>query len=262
MDSFFNKSRPERWAQPDYTIHPSGCGNPCALSIELGMLGHKGAVKGKNVRRMDNGTDAHTRWERYLREAGVLVAAEWNIKLVDPVVSGRIDAIVQNPLAGDLYLVEIKTTNSRKFAELAKPTADPVMNGAQLYRWHREWYLQFVFYLTHTDYLGRQLAGGMFIIENTDTQDYMHVYAKPSAEHIAEAERNAVAAQRAVLGGEIIRRPFPRGDSACRWCDHVALCGLLDEGDSDAWILTAGQFKKLNLKLTTKPPESGRGATP
>ena len=262
MDSYFNKSSAERWSQPDYTIHPSGCGNPCALSIELGMLGHRGPMKGKNRRRMDNGTDAHTRWERYLHEMGVLVVAEWNVKLVDPVTSGRVDAIIQNSATGDLYLVEVKTTNARKFGELPKPTADPAMNGAVLYKWHREWYLQFAFYLAHTDYNGRRLAGGLFIIENTDDQNYVLVYAKPSAEHTAEAERNATNAQRAILQGEVPSRPFPRGDHACRWCDHVVYCGLLDEGDEDAWSLISGQFKKLKLTLKRSLPGSGPGATP
>jgi hypothetical protein len=211
---------------------------------------------------MDNGIAAHERWTRYFREMGILVAAEWNLKLVDPVTSGKLDDIIQNPGTGDLYMVEVKTTNTRKFGELSKPIADHAANGVMLYRWHREWYLQFVFYLTHADYNGRRFEGGMFIVENTDNQDYMIIYAKPSAEHIAEAERNAVAAQRSVMHGEVISRPFQRGDHACRWCDHVALCGLLDEGDENAWSLTASQFKRLSLTLKTKPPAGGPGVTP
>jgi hypothetical protein len=254
VDNYFATKSPERWVQPDYTIHPSGSGPPCALAIELWMLGHRGEVKSRNRRRMDNGTDAHTRWQRYFAEMRILVAKEWPLRGIDPTVSGKIDLILQNPATGNLSVGEIKTTNSRKFASLPAATADRTANAKLMYAWHREWFLQFVWYSVDGDYNGRKFTEKFFLIENTDDQDFRIIYVEPTPEHIEEARRAAVAAQNAILGGELLVRSFAKGDRGCKWCDHDGVCDLLSNGEAGTWETIKKQFKRLGIQLKTPGP--------
>jgi len=255
IDDHFKGASPELWGQPDYTIHPSSAGPPCARAIELWMLGHRGEVKSRNRRRMDNGTAAHTRWQRYFADMRILVAKEWPLRGLDPTVSGKIDLILQNPATGSLSVGEIKTTNSRKFAALPASTADRTLNAKLMYAWAREWFLQFVWYSTDGDYNGRKFAEKFFLIENTDDQDYRIIYVEPTPEHIAEAHRCAVAAQDAIMGGEVLARPFLKGDTACKYCDHSGACDSLCDGESTTWEKIQRQFKRLGIPLKTPRPD-------
>lgn len=262
IDAHFKSASPERWVKPDYTIHPSGCGSPCARDIELGMLGHRPAVKERNRRRMDNGTDGHTRWQRYFADMGVLVAKEHPLRVADPRVSGRIDLVLQNPGTGALAVGEIKTTNSRKFTQLPTATADRAVNARALYAWHREWFLQFTWYCTFGDYEGRKFAEKFFLVENTDNQDYRIIWLEPEPEHIEECQLNSVRAQQHASSGMLIPRLFEPTSKECKGCERRPLCEALEAGEETAWMTLESQAKKLNVKWLTGRPQTGPGAQP
>ena len=259
VDHYFEAKEPERWKKPDFTIHPSGSGDPCARSVQIGMLGHRAAVRSRNRRRMDNGTDAHTRWQRYFADMGVMVAKEWRVRMVEPVVSGRMDLILQNSATGNLAVGEIKTTNSRKFSQLPRSTGEREVNARALYAWHREWFLQFVWYATFGDYNGRKFTEKFFLVENTDNQDYRIIWVEPTADQIEECQATVKPAQVAIQAGEILSCPFERGCKTCKSCDHEKVCRALAGGDEEIWQLIKDQFRKLQLTLKTEPPRPGPG---
>lgn len=253
MDDFFAHKEPERWVQPDATIHPSGAGHICALNVELGLLGHRAEVKSRNRRRMDNGQDAHERWQRYFREKGILVASEWPVKSDDPSLSGRIDLILQNPFTGALAAGEIKTTNTRKFSQLPTATGDRAVNARGLYSWHRDWFVQFTWYCTYGNYNGRAFDEKFFLVENTDNQDYKIIWVDPQPEHVAECSKGREA-QNAAREGRLLDRPYEKGDKVCQICDRAQLCDMLADGEAEAWAIIQDQLRKLRGPGTAPPP--------
>jgi len=74
-----------------------------------------------SLRYMNNGTYGHLRWEEHLKNAGILYSAEKSIPShPDLPLQGQFDFIVKNS-QGEKYLLELKTTNSRKWNSLTEP---------------------------------------------------------------------------------------------------------------------------------------------
>lgn len=266
VDEFYSSRSPERWVKPDLTIHPSAAGHECPRAIELQLLGHRGAVKERNRRRMDNGSDAHRRWQRDFREMGLLVAHEHPVSHDDPVISGSMDLVLRNPLTGSVAFGEIKTTNTRKFGQLPQASQDRAANARGMRSWHRDWFVQFTLYCEYGRYNGAGPDERFFLIENTDNQDYRIIWVEPTPDQVEEAKRAPAEAQVAARSGKVIVRPFEKGSKACQWCDHAQVCDLLSEGEVETWAMVRDQFRRLGipLRLTPEgsPPPSGPGATP
>ena len=249
VDRFFDKTaRRESWGKADPTIHPSGAGSPCERGIELGMLGHRTSIPGPSRRRMDNGTDMHERWGRYLKDMGILVAKEAPVKLADPIVSGRLDAVVQNPASGKRTLIELKSVNSHGFRQLPRSTSDKKNNMRAMYSWNQPWgrgyVLQFTWYYQHGDTDGTKFNDAVFLFECKDTQEYKIIYVEPTEEMVLESRQRPVAAQNAFLEGKLIDRPYAAGHPVCRKCDREVLCTSLEEQDDEAWQIVIEQFRK------------------
>lgn len=245
---FRNGSTKERWIDPDPAIRPSGAGSVCPRDIQLGMLGHRPGIKGDSRRRMDNGTLLHERWERYLKETGVMVASEVPIKLSDPVVSGRLDAILQHPEEGHFTVVEIKSVNSRGFKTLPSSTPDRKVNFNLLTRWNQPYGLsyckQLLWYLTYGRWNGKEFSEAAFLFENKDTQEFRIIYVEPTEEVLAEYQKIPVSAQQAYLSGELIERPFVRTSKTCQNCDRLKVCNGLEDGDEEIVAVINRQLEK------------------
>lgn len=255
IDQYFDRrSARETWGQPNPSIRPSGSGSPCERDIELGMAGHRSAIAGQSRRRMDNGSGMHERWQRYLREMQILVVKESPVNVADPMVTGRLDVVVQNPASGKLALGELKSVHSRGFQSLPRVTADRKANMRALYSWNQPWgrgyVIQDCWYFEFGDVNGRKFDENFFLFENKDTQDYKVIYVEPTPELLAEAKEKPVAAQNAFLEGKLLDRPFQRGHPVCRRCDREKACDLLEDGDDAAWQVLIEQFRKGGITAT------------
>lgn len=240
VDMEQEKGAPERWVAPDLTIHPSWGGGECPREIQLTMLGHRDKIEPKSRRRMDNGTDAHTRWQRYFKEVGLLVDCEIRLNLTDPLWSGSADVILQNPVTGRKYVGELKTMHSRRWAKVPAQVYDRYEMMRQLALVERKYVNQLTQYIVKLRQEGYGVEEeGFFLFENTDTQEYKVRYCAPDRDMQESAFANAVLAQEASLEGRLIDPPFKRKSLTCRACYRERLCYDIQDGEAPLDIVRA-----------------------
>lgn len=106
-------------------LHVSNLGDDARVLVLrfLGLL--KEHIPAHNARAMGTGTAIHGRWEKDLRQAGLLVAAEKNVVPLPglEVLRGRLDFIVKSRklVSGPLFLLELKTRNPYGFGQTEVP---------------------------------------------------------------------------------------------------------------------------------------------
>lgn len=227
----------ETWRETDLAIHPSSLGSSCELALQWGLLGHRGPLTNKSRRRMDNGTNAHTRWGGEFESAGLLVAAELPVRNDRPLVKGSMDFILRRPVVGSLALVELKTTGERYFNSL-RFGADRRFNMELIKQWRPGYAHQLAVYQKYGTYEGRRFDETFFLLENTNDQSFKVVPVVSWPELEDEALRYAVTAQEKLRRGELVARPYSRGSAICRQCDHEALCARYEDGD----LTTVGEI--------------------
>lgn len=66
-----------------------------------------------------NGTAVHSRWEKWIADAGILIGKEQNVRCSDPPVRGRYDWKVL--LGGLPWIGELKSINARDYTDLKEP---------------------------------------------------------------------------------------------------------------------------------------------
>ncbi len=252
IDQFFDsKTTGESWRPASPAIHPSGAGGPCERDIEFGLLGHRTSFPGSARRRMDNGTAMHTRWEDYFKDMQILVSKETPVKLNDPIVSGRLDAVVQNPATGKKLLIELKSVNSHGFRQLPRSSQDRKLNMRAMYSWNQPWgrgyVFQFIWYFMHGGPGGTKFEEAAFLFECKDTQEIKIIYVDPPDDMVAESRERPMLAQGAFLEGRLLDRPFQVGHPVCRKCDREPLCNKLEEGDDESWQRVVEQFRKAGI---------------
>lgn len=225
---------PERWGTPNIEVHPSSAGSACPRDIQLGMLGHKTEVKAQNRRRMDNGTDAHTRWSRELKEKGLLVSAGVRLK-VPGEWSGEYDLLCRNPKTGATHLGEIKTINSNGYASLPAQDPDLVRMAYAMFKAKPAYTYQLCqYYVMFRD----KVEGGLspdcfFLFENTDTQAFKIIWVKFDERMMEAAFKNSTAARQATLDGYLIEPPFRRRSITCSRCYRELVCYRLQDGEKE-----------------------------
>lgn len=223
---------PERWITPNIEVHPSSAGSACPRDIQLGMLGHKTEIKGLNRRRMDNGTDAHSRWSRELSEKGLLVSAGVRLK-VPGEWSGEYDLLCKNPKSGETHLGEIKTINSNGYSSLPSQDPDPVRMAYAMCKAKMAYTYQLCqYYVMFKD----RIEGGLsrdcfFLFENTDTQAFKIIWVRFDDKMMEAAFKNSDAARKATLEGRLIEPPFKRRSMPCSRCYRELVCYRLQDGE-------------------------------
>lgn len=223
----------ERWVQPNVEVHPSSAGSACARDIQLGMLGHKTGIKALNRRRMDNGTDAHTRWSKELAAKGLLVSAGVRFK-VPGEWSGEYDLLCKNPKSGEVHLGEIKTINSNGYSSLPPQDPDPVRMAYAMAKAKMAYTYQLCQY--YVMFKG-QVEGGIspdcfFLFENTDTQAFKIIWVRFDDRMMADAFKNSTIAREASLSGSLIAPPFRRRSITCSRCYRELICYRIQDGES------------------------------
>lgn len=109
--------RPSKFTQKK-TFSPSSIGYGNATCPRYWYIAFDGAEfvengDGLGVAVMANGTAAHSRIQKALKDSGVLVAEEVEIKLADPPVRGYMDVMIR--IDDEVVVGEIKTTSDQIF---------------------------------------------------------------------------------------------------------------------------------------------------
>jgi len=227
---------PERWEEPRLTIHPSGAGSACLRNVQIAMLGHRTGFTPHSLRRMRNGTKAGERWDVELRGLGLVVESELRLGNDDQDWSGRMDFLVRHPMTGRLYVVELKTMNQFRFKRFPAQLEDRVAMTGLLERYERGYTYQL---LQYVDEGMKQLGAepeGIFLIENTDTQDYVVRYIMSTPEFVRRSYDIQRQGQAAARAGVLVPPPFKRMSKTCRSCYREAVCYRLQDGEATATV--------------------------
>ncbi len=195
---------------------------------------------------MDNGTFAHTRWEGYLKEMGILHSCEVNVRGTDPLFNGTCDLVVQNPTTGKLHIGEIKTMNQPRWKRVPEQHPNKELMMRHLMATERPYVYQLTMYVVMIPkVIDLEISNDcFFLFENTDTQEFKIRWGSPDARLKEEAFKNATEAQKAALEHRLIDPPYRRDSQTCMSCYKKEMCYKLQDGDEEAW-------EKVNERLAT-----------
>lgn len=115
--AYLKQKRENKWTQKK-TFSPSSIGYGHAVCPRYWYHAFTGAEfveggDGLGIAVMANGTAAHSRIQAALKESGVLVAEEVEIKMTDPPIRGYMDVLIS--IDGESVVGEIKTTSDNIF---------------------------------------------------------------------------------------------------------------------------------------------------
>ena len=115
--AYIGKRRDSGWVQKK-TFSPSSLGYGHAVCPRFWYLSFEGYnyidnTDAKGIVTMETGTVSHQRIQSALRDAGILLAEEIEVKLTDPPIRGFVDVLVQ--VGEDVVIGEIKTTGQDIF---------------------------------------------------------------------------------------------------------------------------------------------------
>lgn len=165
---------------------------------------------------MQTGTDAHARIQKALKDAGVLIEAEHEIRYQDPPIHGFIDAIVE--IDGERAVLEIKTTREEAFRAYQ---ASMRANATHMY--------QILLYLKVTG-----LKTGVILYENRNDLSVLTIRVDLDEENEAIIDealdwmRQVWAAYEA---GQTPKCAFRKDSKACKACPFYPECSEAGEGD-------------------------------
>lgn len=199
--------------KPDGFYHPSMAGD-CPRSIWYYQMGADFTpFSGEVMRKMDNGTDAHTRIQRYLKGMGVLVRAEGavNYDIAKPApkigVVGSCDGVIKD--VGKEKLLEFKTAMSWSYNQVVK-------NKAPLKGHFEQWNLYSY---------GDRIWEGIILYENKDTQQLFPILVKfDKAVFNNTIEKFKLVQTHIKLGRPPDRPAKGMSDKACLYCNYKDIC--------------------------------------
>lgn len=226
----------EEWRHPLLRMRPSSAGTDCVRAAQLSMLGHRGSNTAKSMRRMLNGTLSHDRWTEELEDAGLLVVANERLDVPSENWSGELDAIVKHPIAHRNHIAEIKTMNARRYRNVPPQKKDYTEMAQVLLGSERGYVYQLTQYIVmfQAHYKTHRVEDvGIFIFENTDTQEYKVRYLLPTPEMRVNAFRVQREALEKLQQTELVDAPYVKMSQTCRWCSHESLCYALQDGDEE-----------------------------
>lgn len=158
---------------------------------------------------MDSGTAAGERIATLFENAGILNAAEVEVRHEDPPIFGYMDLAVT--WQGEEMVGEVKTTKTESFSQRAAQMKAP---GYQL--------IQLLIYM-HVFKKDK----GFFVIEDKNTHELLIIPVKMTDEHRELIER-VFAWMRTVhtnaLEGELPKRPFTKSNYNCKSCPVRNTC--------------------------------------
>lgn len=121
---------------------------------------------GKSITNMDSGTDRHTRIQKAMEDAGILVSKEVSTSYDDPPIFGYVDSFIN--FKDSEYIVEIKTCNNDSFDRHKKS------NSASSYH-----ILQLLIYMKIY-----KKTKGIILYENKNTHDLLAIPININQNHV------------------------------------------------------------------------------
>lgn len=238
IDDYYEISSKEMWeSEPNLAIHPSSSSGSCVRSMQLGMLGHR-VAKTVTRRRLENGTDAHERWNTLFEDLGLLSEANVRLELTSPVVwSGEVDVILKHPISGKLIIGELKTMNSQRWEQLPSQAVRYTDMMEDLFALEERYAIQLTQYLHVFNGIKGTDRLGFFLFENTDTQEYKILWVEPTDEHVDRAFGIPLDAQNNLYEGILVDAPFAKDSNVCRLCKRQEICFALQDGTDIALAL-------------------------
>lgn len=188
-------------------FHPSSTN----LCKRWAYLRFEGAEVEKKIpprlqRIFDNGHDVHARYQRYFEEMGILIEAEKEIKITDPVpIKGSVDGIL-NWTEHIPYELKSISPERFEFRRAYKKPDENTYRQAQLY----------VYALDHDS---------IFVIyENKGTQEILIFHIPRDDEFIKKELRRLTKIWEMYQSGLRPKRPYARESKHCQDCDLEKYC--------------------------------------
>jgi hypothetical protein len=205
------------------TFSPStigyGHGN-CARYWYIAFTGaeFKETADAQGLANMQNGTAAHDRIQKVLKETGKLKDVEIEVTYDDPPIRGFVDAVLE--WEGNEVVAEIKTAKQEVY-DIRKSSMKPSSNHL----------LQLLIYMKIL-----KTSQGVFIYENKNDQELVLIPIKVSEKYIKIIEDLFTWLRKVRASydtGELPNRAFTKSKPACKGCPVFDICWKeLPEGEN------------------------------
>jgi len=211
-DAKSNVERAKKTELEGPRFYPSSA-NKCSRYIVYDMLGYpKPPKEPKLIRIMENGNSMHERYQTWFEEMGILVANEFPIKVPELRISGRLDSIITTkdiiPGVDDVAIVELKSANDKKFAQMVKSN-EP----------NPDYYAQIQLYMELL-----KIPYGLIFIENKNNQEILEFLVDYDPEFGKRLLEKVVMVNDCVTKKELPRREYIKSSYECKWCDYHDTC--------------------------------------
>lgn len=212
---YLKQGRPDGFTQKE-SFAPSGIGYGKGTCPRFWYYALNGAEYEENVlpqhiASMAYGTEAGVRIAKLFDEAGILIEAEAEARLLDPPIFGYIDAIVD--WNGEHVVAEVKTTRQESFT-LRATTMQPTIYNL----------IQILLYM-HI----KNMRRGFLLYENKNTQEFVTIPVEMTEENAALVEKVLawlrVVHANATEEKKLPTRPFPSiKNKVCKQCPVKKVC--------------------------------------
>lgn len=224
IESQYTKDQGGESFKTKTSFSPSSIGGYNGLCPRYWYLAFSGAnfvdsFDAMGIANMENGKDRHERLQTLLKESGILVDEEVEIKMTNPPVRGFIDVLIR--WEGEVVVGEIKTCRQEMFLfrqTQMKPSAQHL--------------LQILIYLKAT---GKKQ--GFLLYENKNSQEFLVIPVEMNEKNEAILEE-ALEWMRMVYdnfeNGELPKRPVGKKNKICKGCPLYNECwNVKPEGTMD-----------------------------
>lgn len=172
----------------------------------------------KNYLRLEDGTNVHTKLQKYLKEAGILLEKEGLVKDELLGIRGHFDGVIHITLASGeeiTALLEIKTINKEDFKTLVKPKRSHMIQ-ANFYAVKKGVkYILFLYYC----------------IENAKIKEFLEV---TDVDLYAQTIETVKKIKGCLVKGE---PPAEKHEEDCYFCSYIRICRNKKEGDGRCLVL-------------------------
>lgn len=252
LDGFFAVGEPEGWIDPKTTISPSSSGGDCVREMGLALLGHRHQFAGDGLRRANNGTSAHIRWENYWRKIPSFMATEMRVECKCHGFRGTADVVLRHPATQRPSIGDVKTINMRGYNSL-KPPGTHAENFELIRERYSGYLLQLQIYMHCLEQtLGETVNNGFLLFENKNDQGYKIYFVDKDFDFVLERAKVTLTAAELIRQGVLPEQPFDFESTRCRGCAKRIVCGMLQAGDPELTTIIEGRLSwTLGRQATT-----------
>jgi hypothetical protein len=233
ISTFFEKGEQSGWRDHTKYIHPSGALSHCAVATTIGLAGYSGGADGQGLRRMNNGTKMHERWEEYLSHLPSWLANELPIRNEEDLIMGTCDTLLQKPVTKELVVLDLKSVNHWGYGKLPNP-GTPQENFDVMLKKYPGYVTQLLLYMKYVEWKGRRGAPfGFLLFENKSDQDYKLYQLDRNDERLEQLTFTARTGQAAAVQGIMPDPPYAQNSLECKGCWCKTVCFNWQNGDPE-----------------------------